>query len=198
MCRLLNFRNSLPILLTPIFLAFGILGSSANTITNYQLSGVTFGTGADTWSMTGGFTYDDFNNGGGGTESNVSFTITGPSFAFTGTYTQTPPVSISGNGFFALGTRTDGSPAGSPYDVTLVLDSPSQLGDPHTALVNLILFTVPGNGNFAGFENVTGEAIPSAATTPLPATLPLFISGFGFVAYLMRHRRNGKERFAVA
>lgn len=161
----------------------------ADTITNYQLSGVTFTSGQNTWDMTGSFTYDDFNNGGGGTESNVSFTIAGPSVAFTGTYTQIASVPNSGNGFTALGTRTDGSPAGFPYDVVLTLDSPSQVGDPHTALVNLITFVVPGNGNFAGFENVTGEVIASPAATPLPPSWSFMLMGLigAGVIYLRRN-----------
>jgi len=168
----------------------------ADTITNYQLSGVTFTSGQNTWGMSGSFTYDDFNNGGGGTESNVSFTITGPSIAFKGLYTQITSIPNSGNGFTALGTRTDGSPAGFPYDVVLTLDSPSQVGDPHTALVNLITFVVPGNGNFAGSENVTGEVIASPAATPLSPSWSFMLIGLIGLA-VIHFRRNSALNITI-
>jgi hypothetical protein len=38
-----------------------------------------------------------------------------------------------------------------------------------------------------------------AATTPLPAALPLFVGGLGFVGYLTRRRKqSGKQALAVA
>jgi hypothetical protein len=47
-------------------------------------------------------------------------------------------------------------------------------------------------GNYTTFT-------PVAATTPLPATLPLFAGGLGFVGYLARRRkRSGWPAFAAA
>ena len=35
------------------------------------------------------------------------------------------------------------------------------------------------------------------STTPLPATLPLFAGGLGFVAFLMKRRKSAKQALAV-
>ena len=35
------------------------------------------------------------------------------------------------------------------------------------------------------------------SATPLPATLPLFAGGLGFVGYLMKRRKSAKQALAV-
>jgi hypothetical protein len=38
----------------------------------------------------------------------------------------------------------------------------------------------------------------TAATTPLPATLPLFAGGLGFVGYLTRRRKQSAKQVLAA
>ena len=48
-------------------------------------------------------------------------------------------------------------------------------------------------------QEASGTITSSLATTPLPATLPLFAGGLGFVGYLTRRRKRGsKPALAVA
>ena len=53
-----------------------------------------------------------------------------------------------------------------------------------------------GSG-FSDYSIVYSDGIGnSPSTTPLPATLPLFAGGLGFLGYLARHRRNAKQALA--
>lgn len=162
----------------------------ADTVTTYQLSGVSFTDGTNTWNITGSFTYDNFDIGGSGTESNALFTITGPSLAYSGTYNQVAPANSSGNGFYALGTRTDGTPPGMPFDVVLDVLA-NQEGGVQATPITAILFAVPGYGNFVGFygtvggtnvPEVTGQVVPSPV--PLPATWIGMLSGLAMFGFL--------------
>jgi hypothetical protein len=60
------------------------------------------------------------------------------------------------------------------------------------------LFFAPGGGEDETV--ITFSATPEGATaTPLPATLPLFAGGLGFVGYLAKRRKqNGKQAIATA
>ena len=58
-------------------------------------------------------------------------------------------------------------------------------------------------GNSNGWEaadNMSGspQALGFYAATPLPATLPLFVSGLGFVGYLTRRRKQSSKQALVA
>ena len=47
----------------------------------------------------------------------------------------------------------------------------------------------PGNWDFA-IDNVTFDQPLGTSATPLPATLPLFAGGLGFVGYLTKRRKQ--------
>jgi hypothetical protein len=158
--------------------------AAADTITNYTLSGVTFSTGSYTWGVSGRFTYDDFDIGGSGTESNAVFTITGPSIAYTGTYSQIASATSTGNGFYATGTRTDGTPTGLPYDVVLFLNE-GQVYNQVTTPVTTVLFVVPGYGNFSSYA-ATGEAI--ASPVPAPPSWAMLLSGMIILIPIVRRQ----------
>ncbi len=133
--------------------AFLLVGTAvqADTITTYRLKDVSFTIDGDTWDITGHFTFDNFDDDGTGLESDVKFIITGPSFAYTGTYRQKASASNSGNGFYALGTRTDGTPAGKRYDVVLDLEH-SQIISPQESPVVTVAFVVHGYGKFCRLD----------------------------------------------
>jgi len=66
-------------------------------------------------------------------------------------------------------------------------------------------FVVVENANYTGTDyfNRSGNpgfqsAIELTSTTPLPATLPLFAGGLGFVGYLTRRKRSPKQTPAAA
>jgi hypothetical protein len=64
--------------------------------------------------------------------------------------------------------------------------------------INNAYYGTEGNVPASNIDSsVTGYATPNA--TPLPATLPLFAGGLGFVGYLAkRRRRDVKQTFAAA
>ena len=64
-----------------------------------------------------------------------------------------------------------------------------------TASVDPSFQIEPGFSNYSIiFSDGIGDA---AAATPLPATLPLFAGGLGFVGYLTRRKRKTRAALAV-
>jgi hypothetical protein len=60
-------------------------------------------------------------------------------------------------------------------------------------------FKINWDGTKNNYDLVSQSLEPSLATTPLPATLPLFAGGLGFFGYLTRRRkRTGKQALATA
>ena len=57
-----------------------------------------------------------------------------------------------------------------------------------------------GPGFYCGSRSiVSGSLVTGISATPLPATLPLFAGGLGFVGYLTgRKKRKAKQTLAVA
>jgi len=196
--RVHRFRGSRLLPSYVLVMIAGLLSSfvgstmtQADTITNYTLSGVTFSSGPYTWDVSGSFTYDDFDIGGAGSESNALFTITGPSIAYTGTYSQIASAYSSGNGFYGTGTRTDGTPPGLPYDFVLNLNG-GQVYNQVTTPVATVLFVVPGYGNFSSYA-ATGEVIAS----PVPASPSWLMMLFG-LAVLIPIVQRTQARCGVA
>jgi hypothetical protein len=60
----------------------------------------------------------------------------------------------------------------------------SALVDPYFDLSNL-----PNGVTFLESDGI-GNSLPNVSATPLPATLPLFAGGLGFVGYLTRRKKN--------
>jgi hypothetical protein len=124
------------------------------------------------------FANDTTPNGDGlGTFTNA-FTCTDPSGGGNACG-QTVTVTFTGSNLAANFTLTGGLDIYAGADVTCVATGASCSNDPsfQTGAVGATL----------------------AAATPLPATLPLFAGGLGFVGYLTRRRKqNGKQALASA
>jgi hypothetical protein len=169
--------------------------ASADTIANFTLDGVTFSDGG---TATGSFTLDLTTS----TLSNINI-----STSFTGPGFQVGDLGAS----YALGSFTNGPatfdfgdfvPMGS-YSFAIFLSTTFT----DTNLASPASFSID-SGSEGAFsvaceqENDEGicanrsitkgtlDEVPSA--TPLPATLPLFAGGLGFVGYLTRHKRRSR------
>ena len=61
----------------------------------------------------------------------------------------------------------------------------------------LAVLTANSNGWLAA-DNMSGSPQALGIATPLPATLPLFAGGLGFVGFLTKRRKNAKQSVAAA
>ena len=113
---------------------------------------------------------------------------------------QTMSNSFSIGGTFDFDTNT-------PYQVIMQVKTGTDLNEQSTtlALADLIatasidpsfqLLPFFANDYSIVFSDGIGDA---AATTPLPATLPLFAGGLGFLGYLTRRKRAARQALAVS
>ena len=113
---------------------------------------------------------------------------------------QTKSNSFSVNGTFDFDTNT-------PYEVFMSVSASTSLNEQSTttALADLIatasidpsfqLLPEFANDYSIVFSDGIGDA---AATTPLPASLPLFAGGLGLLGYLTRRKRAAKQSLAVS
>ena len=113
---------------------------------------------------------------------------------------QTMSNSFSIGGTFDFDTNT-------PYQVIMQVKTSTDLNEQSitTALADLIatasidpsfqLLPFFANDYSIVFSDGIGDA---AATTPLPATLPLFAGGLGFLGYLTRRKRSAKQALAAS
>ena len=71
--------------------------------------------------------------------------------------------------------------------------------------ISLLLNVVSSDVDaFVTWDSFEGEGLtltytygPAVSATPLPATLPLFASGLGFVGYLTKRRKSAKQALAA-
>jgi hypothetical protein len=197
-----------------IAIAVAVLGfvapASADTIANFTLDGVTFGDGG---TATGSFTLDLDTS----TLSNVNII----------TSLNTDSFGTIGTTYNDLGanTFTNGTTAQFEFDNfyyffpipfptgedSLVIDLPGPLTAAN--LAGSSSFAASGSeseyfflcggglgGDFCGARTITAGTLDTGlSATPLPATLPLFAGGLGFVGYLTRRRKqSGKQALAAA
>jgi hypothetical protein len=113
------------------------------------------------------------------------------SFGTTNSFTSLSPlddqVFFIGDGLTGTGsgtTQTFVVPADATELVLAIPDANGYSGPPGAYFDN--------SGSF-----VAVFSISETATTPLPATLPLFAGGLGFVGYLTRRKRNMKSAHAI-
>jgi hypothetical protein len=147
----------------------------ASTLTD-DVSGTTsIGGGA---ALSGYFTYDM------DTDIPLAGTIDVTGGAYAGAYSVASSPSSNDNGVAAFGNGI--------YELFLAFNSVlSASPDPLTSV------TVFYDGAYLGAADYapSGEAI---SATPLPATLPLFAGGLGFVGYLTsRRKRSGKNALSL-
>jgi hypothetical protein len=175
--------------------------ASADTVANFTLDGVTFSDGG---TATGTFTLDLDTS----TLSNVNIT----------TSEDGPPLPGSLGDTYTSGTFSN-SPAAS-FDFNddylgpfggdeLIINLSSTLTDSDLASPGMFpiasgsetaYFFLCGEDEVCASRSITGgalDAVPSA--TPLPATLPLFAGGLGFVGYLTgRKKRKAGQALTAA
>lgn len=90
------------------------------------------------------------------------------------------------------------------YNVSyaVVMDASAQASFDHSAVAMVDpYFDLSGLPNGVTFEisNGIGNSLPDVSATPLPATLPLFAGGLGFVGYLAKRRKkNATPALAAA
>jgi hypothetical protein len=130
---------------------------------------------------------------GGSSSMFESLTATVDSIPFTFTMPEIFSIGINPNGSFnnlsaESAFVSSGSVAAPPNNlVQLQLNGPTSPYDLH----------VNNNGDLEDGTLTIGPAVIASAT-PLPATLPLFAGGLGFVGYLTRRKRNAKQEMAAA
>lgn len=181
-----------------VAIAVAVLGfaapASADTMANFTLDNVTFSGGG---TATGGFTLDLTTS----TLSNIDIT-TSTNGLFGVTYT-------GGSGFFNS-TGFSNNPASFTFDFPdffyesdLVINLASGLTPADLTAPNS--FSIASGSETAYFIACLGEcgarSIVSGSldvsSTPVPATLPLFAGGLGFVGYLAG-RKKRKANHALA
>ena len=164
--------------------------ASANII--YDLTLTPNGGGA---SVTGVLTLDFASVAAVESKSNigksdfVSFTLSGSLFGKT--FPELFPGDLNS---FSIGSTS--STGAIQNSLTLTNDSESPQLD-----IQGNSFNVEGGPNFANFlggGSITFGAPMLAAATPLPATLPLFAGGLGFVGYLTKRRNRGAKQVLAA
>ena len=179
--------------------------ASADTIANFTLDGVTFGDGG---TATGSFTLDLDTS----TLSNVNITtssnIDSMFAAFGATYND------SSTNIFTNGTTAQFEfdnfyyyfPVFFPTgEDSLVIDLPGPLTPANLAGSSSFaasgseseyFFLCGGGGlDFCGARTITAGTLDTGlSATPLPATLPLFAGGLGFVGYLARRRKRSEKK----
>jgi hypothetical protein len=187
-----------------VAIAVAVLGfaapASADTIANFTLDNVTFSDGG---TATGGFTLDLTTS----TLSNVDIT-TSLDYPFGGTYT-------GGSGFVGTTSFTN-NPASFEFDFPAflyesVLEINLAGGLTAADLTGSNSFSIAsgseaayfigcdGPGFYCGSRSiVSGSLDTGISATPLPATLPLFAGGLGFVGYLTgRKKRKANQTLAA-
>lgn len=174
----------------------GLAGpASATDVTaNFTLDGVTFGDGG---TASGGFTLDYTT----GTLSNVNIMTTdGTSDSFgesyytdteANTFTNTSNAQFVFDDYYFIGEDI--------LDINLgvVLTATNLATTPSFAIASgseaAFFFLCPPPENFCASRSITAGSLDVSAT-PLPAALPLFAGGLGFVGYLARRKRAAAAR----
>ena len=110
------------------------------------------------------------------------------------------------SGSFSLG-QSFNLQTNTPYEVNMLVSTSASAGTIYgqTALADLIA-TASIDPSFqlsadapSGYSIVFSDGIGDTPTaTPLPATLPLFAGGLGFVGYLTRRKKRGTSPLATA
>lgn len=86
------------------------------------------------------------------------------------------------------------------YSVVITATGDIDYGGPGTfsALIDPTIAIDNSSGNYSGYSLIiSSDALPVSGT-PLPATLPLFAGGLGFVAFLARRRKSSKRVLTAA
>jgi hypothetical protein len=164
-------------------------------------------------AVSGSITYDPFNStvsgpilaGNSFNQAASSFTFqTEHPGVFNFSHADTGSGAVSASDFMAPGLGLFGDGSVSTLSLTLLTDGSgytpltSLAGFP-TTLAGLIAL-LPGSVTSAsGFYSVTGYGsvgfnltIAAVATTPIPATLPLFAAGLAMLGYAARRRKSAR------
>ena len=177
--------------------------ASADTVANFTLDNVTFSDGG---TATGSFTLDLDTSA----LSNIDIT-TSVDGLFGVTY-------FGGSGLFGSTSFTN-SPTASfafddfegIYEADLVINlgialTPADLTSPNSFSISsgaesaFFVGCNPEDDFYCGDRTITGGSLDEVpAATPLPATLPLFAGGLGFVGYLTgRKKRKAGQALSAA
>lgn len=107
---------------------------------------------------------------------------------------------LSGNNSQAgvFGTALSATASGLFFDFSadpsnyLIIQNPALLSGTNFICLNGCAASVAiGVGDFRAFSTLTGvQEIGTASTTPLPAALPLFVSGAGLIGFAARRRKS--------
>jgi hypothetical protein len=173
-----------------LFLSPMVGSALASTIT-YDVT-FTPGSGGGSEGGSGYFTIDTPTVGSSG-----NATITAESFTF-------KTLTVNGSPVTPVFTLNSSSEVGYYYSGnTLVLDNIGYTGSFDGSILQLTGVSLGGyyfgdNANGGYVNDTNGSVAIALAATPLPAALPLFAGGLGFVGFLAKRRKRNAPQALVA